>query len=440
MENRPPEIQVTGLGEAIRGPVSFSVFTSDADSGLRAVHITLSGAGRDAELLNREFAADIFRAGEVREERFHLKTDPKTLGIPEGEASFLVRVRDHSWRRWFNGNAAEFKKRVLVDMTPPVITVLSNQHNIAVGGSGLIVYTLSEPCAHHGVKAGETFYPGYPADTALGDSGAAGVYLCFFAVSDLQTPDTALSVVAEDRAGNPSAAGFYHHIRMPGFAKDKIPVSNNFLNRKMPEFTVPPGVKADTLVDKFLYVNRTIRKKNIAGLRKACTRSDGRIHWEGTFRRLPGSVRKASYADRREYIYNNHIIDRQRHMGIDLASTARAEAPAANHGRVAFTGNIGIFGLTVVVDHGLNLFSTYSHLSEIRVKPDQMIRKGDIIGRTGATGLAGGDHLHLGMMVGETFVEPVEWWDASWLRNNITKKLQAAAGKTADTKTGNGTP
>jgi len=54
-----------------------------------------------------------------------------------------------------------------------------------------------------------------------------------------------------------------------------------------------------------------------------------------------------------------------------------------------------------------------------------LVSKGAIIGNTGITGLAGGDHLHFGMIIHNTFVTPVEWWDAAWIRKNITVKIKA---------------
>jgi murein DD-endopeptidase MepM/ murein hydrolase activator NlpD len=79
----------------------------------------------------------------------------------------------------------------------------------------------------------------------------------------------------------------------------------------------------------------------------------------------------------------------------------------------------------VVIDHGMGLFSMYSHLSQMSVAAGQMVNKGETIGRTGVTGLAGGDHLHYGMLVHQTWVNPIEWWDAQWIRNNIYSKIDA---------------
>jgi murein DD-endopeptidase MepM/ murein hydrolase activator NlpD len=70
----------------------------------------------------------------------------------------------------------------------------------------------------------------------------------------------------------------------------------------------------------------------------------------------------------------------------------------------------------------------YSHLSRMDVETGQMVQKGEIMGRTGMSGLAGGDHLHFGILVHHTFVNPVEWWDAMWIKNNITNKIREIGG------------
>ena len=104
-----------------------------------------------------------------------------------------------------------------------------------------------------------------------------------------------------------------------------------------------------------------------------------------------------------------------------------ADVPAANSGRVVYTGDLGIYGNLVVIDHGLGLMSLYSHLSEIQVNKGDVVKKGQTIARTGSTGLAFGDHLHFGMLVGGVEVTPLEWIDPKWIRDNITGRLEAAA-------------
>jgi murein DD-endopeptidase MepM/ murein hydrolase activator NlpD len=103
---------------------------------------------------------------------------------------------------------------------------------------------------------------------------------------------------------------------------------------------------------------------------------------------------------------------------------ARTPVPAANRGVVRLARYFGIYGNTVVIDHGLGLMSLSAHLSSIEVTEGQSVERGERIGRTGATGLAGGDHLHFTALVHGMPVNPIEWWDPKWIRDRITSKLK----------------
>ncbi|MFP4128890.1 MAG: M23 family metallopeptidase, partial [Desulfonatronovibrio sp.] len=174
----------------------------------------------------------------------------------------------------------------------------------------------------------------------------------------------------------------------------------------------------------FLKVNRKMRTENREKVEQIARETSPVLDFEGVFIRKPNSAQMAGFADRRTYYYQGQEADRQVHLGVDLASIAQAPVPAANQGRVVFTGNIGIYGQTVVIDHGLGLQSLYAHLSGIEVQEGQQVSKGETIGRTGTTGLAVGDHLHFEMLISGTSVNPSEWWDAEWINNNISSKLE----------------
>src|SRR5262249_21136466 len=113
------------------------------------------------------------------------------------------------------------------------------------------------------------------------------------------------------------------------------------------------------------------------------------------------------------------------HLGFDLASLRGSTVPAGNTGRVVFAGPLGIYGNTVILDHGLGLFSLYGHLSGITVAPDARVAPGGPIRNTGDTGLAGGDHLHFSIMIHGVHVDPVEWWDAHWIHDHVEARLAA---------------
>jgi murein DD-endopeptidase MepM/ murein hydrolase activator NlpD len=435
MEGAPPEVVAQELPEAVGPAGEVAVSISDPDSGLRRVRITLTADGQEKVLAEREFPAKkFFGGGEIRRETITAVIDPGKLGLPDGEAVLRVTARDHSWRSWWHGNAATLERSIQIDTKAPRISVLTQQHNINQGGAGMVIYEVSEAGAETGVRVGEDFYPGHPADAVLGDGGTPR-YVALFALNFRQGRGTPIHVEAKDRAGNAGRAGFYHYIRPKEFPTDDIRISDGFLQRKLPEFQedleeLPETAPSDP-VERFLTVNRALRRKNGAALRAVAQNSDSQKHWSGAFLRLPNSARRANFADHRRYYYNDREIDRQVHMGVDLASVAQAPIPAANAGRVALAGYVGIYGGTVIIDHGLGLFSIYSHLSHMAVEEGQMVQRGDVIGNTGATGLAGGDHLHFGMMVNTTFVTPVEWWDSHWIEDNILQKIEAVSGSSS---------
>ena len=100
---------------------------------------------------------------------------------------------------------------------------------------------------------------------------------------------------------------------------------------------------------------------------------------------------------------------------------------AANAGTVVFAGNLGIYGNTVVIDHGLGLQSLYAHLSSMNVAAGETVARGVEIGRSGMTGLAGGDHLHFAILLAGHPVNPAEWWDPRWVEDRVERKIREAS-------------
>ncbi len=147
--------------------------------------------------------------------------------------------------------------------------------------------------------------------------------------------------------------------------------------------------------------------------------------FDGAFVRQPGKT-MATFGDRRSYFYQGKQIDNQIHLGVDIASFVQSPIKAANAGRVIFAGFYGIYGECVIVDHGLGLQSLYGHLSRIDVAEGQEVARDAVIGLSGATGMAGGDHLHFGILVSGVPVDPIEWWDPNWIKNNVEDRLADA--------------
>jgi murein DD-endopeptidase MepM/ murein hydrolase activator NlpD len=420
MEGTGPSLEVEMPSPFIGAASSIKVTVDDAGSGIRKLWMGLLIDGREVEILQRSFpSAGFFAGGREKRVQVNAPVSAQALGLKDGKGVLRVAVWDYSLRRWGKGNQVYVEKEIQIDTQAPVVDVISRTHNLNQGGSGVAVYRLSEACPRSGVTVGEHFYPG-----SAGHFADKSIYMAFFALDYQQGRGTRLSVTATDFAGNTAVAGLNYHINPRSFRQDAIHLSDGFFNAKMPDFErYFPDLAGGSRLDLFLKVNRELRRRDSQAIYEVTARSTPEILWEGSFLRLPRSANRARFADHRTYSYNGKVVDRQVHMGIDLASTARSPVPAANRGKVVFVGDQGIYGNTVIIDHGFGLFTLYAHLSQIAVAVGQMVDKEETIGKTGKTGLAGGDHLHYGALIQQTYVNPVEWWDAAWIKNNIRAKI-----------------
>jgi murein DD-endopeptidase MepM/ murein hydrolase activator NlpD len=213
------------------------------------------------------------------------------------------------------------------------------------------------------------------------------------------------------------------------YRKSTVAISDSFIQNKVAPLLNDVSARQGSAKEIFIRVNRGLRKDNeekIAAITKKGTPS---MLWKGAFSQLSNSKVEANFADARTYTYNKETIDNAYHLGYDLSVTRHYPVEAANSGAVAFAGDLGIYGNTLILDHGLGLFTLYGHLSSIDVRVGDPVKQRQIIGKTGETGLASGDHLHYGVYLNGVAVLPLEWWDQKWIDDNIQPKLEGRSGK-----------
>ncbi|PIE61912.1 MAG: peptidase M23 [Desulfobacterales bacterium] len=432
-ESDVPEANITLPSQYLKKSYEMNLSVRDQGTGLRRVKVFLKQNDNEKILLDKTYPpssiASLFTDNQQHSDHFVIPVEARKYGMNDGKAIIGILVTDYTWHGWNKGNRFYEERPVIIDTKLPQIKVLTKQHNLTRGGSGLVIYKVMEDVLSSGVLVGDNFYPGHS-----GMFKDPSVFVCFFALDHTQGPGTRIVVRATDLAGNEGKRGFYHYIKDKNFRHDVLNISDRFLERKMPDIDVGEKEEAfvlseNPLLEKFLYLNGTLRQENVETVLAYPADTVNEMMWQGRFGRLAGSARRARYADHRVYKYKGKEVDRATHLGVDLASTANAAVGAANRGRVIMAKDVGIFGNTVIIDHGLGLASLYAHLSDIMVQPGDIVAKGDIIGRTGLTGLAGGDHLHLSIIVHNRFVNPVEWWDRNWVKNNITSKIEAVRNK-----------
>jgi murein DD-endopeptidase MepM/ murein hydrolase activator NlpD len=348
--------------------------------------------------------------------------DPEALGLSSGDAFLAVVARDWSWRGALGGNATTLHIPVSVDLKPPRIAVRSGLTYVRRGGAAAVAYRLSEEVGRNGVEVGARFYPGvdWPAGCP---SGTSGCRLAVFAVAVDAPPEAPVRVVAEDRAGNLAVARWATRLQERPNPQTSVALSQPFLESKVRDLANAWGIDAADPVAAFREINTRVRERDEARIRELAGGAPTQPRWQGAFGQLANSKVTSLFAERRIYRVGDEAVSSATHYGYDLASTAGAPVTASNAGRVLFAGELGIYGDCVLVDHGLGIVSLYGHLSSMDVNPGDDIAKGQILGRTGQTGLAGGDHLHFAILVGGTYVDPREWWDPKWVREHVEVRM-----------------
>jgi len=413
-ENDPPRIVVEGDPVMIGKQKLLTATFSDQGTGLRRTEIVITQDGRP-----RIVSAVDYPEKGVRSRPVPVSLDSTALKLHDGPATLTLTAVDHAL--WKNRTVVE--RPVTIDFLPPQIFQFNPANHLNPGGAGVVAYRLSETAASTGVQVGNLFYPAYPVTLA-----GKPCYVAYFALPlDATQGSPQIRIMARDRAGNETLNGIPTLILKRKFRSDTMVLSDAFLGQKMPEFQAAiPALRGKTPIETFTYVNTQLRADNFQTIQSACKKSEPRQLWQDTFIRMKNAAPMALFGDRRTYFYGGKAVGDSIHAGVDLASLAHAPIEAANTGVVRFTGELGIYGNAVIIDHGLGLATLYAHLSAIQVRPDQAVKRGEIIGASGATGLAGGDHLHLGIAINGQFVDPREWWDPHWIEENVTKKLAAA--------------
>ena len=338
-------------------------------------------------------------------------------------------------------------KEFQVKLEPPRISILSTKHYVNLGGSEMVVYKATPADVQSGVRVGNIEYPGFPASGA----GMTGVddstRLAFFALLHDQDLNTRIQAFARDDAGNEVTATFVDNVFPKPFKKSRIALDDKFIERVVPEILehspelkIPvPAQGSPEMLQAFLKINGDLRKINTEQIAALAAKTQPTRMWEGPFIQLGNSQVEASFADHRTYTYGGKEVDQQTHLGFDLAVTAHVPVLAANNGAVINASWLGIYGNCIVIDHGMGVQTLYGHLQSFDVKVGDKVTRGQQIGRSDSTGLAGGDHLHFTQLVGGRMVNPVEWWDPHWIADRIERKLHED-GSAGNPATGTAAP
>lgn len=329
--------------------------------------------------------------------------------LRDGKARLIVEAQAND----FAAGTATVVLDVDVNTQPPRVTADGVQHYINQGGAELVSFTVSGYWTEAGVRVGPYTFRSFPLP-----GRPAGERFSLFAFPWDVPADTVPIVYARNPSGAEAKAHFWCKVFPKKFRSRDLELTDAFIDKVTDE--IDPNRSGDKL-QRFLKINGDLRRQNNQALADLRLKTEERMLWSGPFWRYGKT--ESEFADHRAYVYHGKVVDHQTHLGFDLSDVQHAPVVAANDGKVIFAGPLGIYGNCIVVDHGYGLQSIYGHLSQLAVKPGDMVKRGQEMGRSGATGLAGGDHLHFSMQVDGVQITPVEWWDEHWIRDRVLSKI-----------------
>ncbi|HEY5657854.1 MAG TPA: M23 family metallopeptidase [Myxococcota bacterium] len=418
-EGTPPAVEAPDALVAGKAGARVALALADDGAGLRSLRVDLVHANGEIALLAEDYPGNLWSGGVRPEHAVELTLAPERLSAIQGDAVLRIAVRDWSWRRAFGGNERLLEVPLRVDLESPRIEISTGLTYASQGGSGAVAYRISEPPARDGVQVGEQFFPGYPRP-----GGRDGERVALFAIPSDVSENVPVAVVAEDAAGNASRARWPLVVKPRPMPDANVTLSRRFLESVVPRFFERTIASDEALIQAFDEVNTRVREANERKVRELLANSASEFISDAKLQQLANSKVTSKFGERRTYFFEGRPVSSAVHYGYDLASFAAAPVTAAAAGRVVYAGELGIYGNCVLVDHGLGLATLYGHLSRLDVAAGERLEQDQRIGLSGDTGLAGGDHLHFAVLVGEAYVDPLEWWDARWVQTHIYSRLQ----------------
>jgi murein DD-endopeptidase MepM/ murein hydrolase activator NlpD len=394
-------------------------------TGLRSLKVTIRQGDKE------QIVADETYQPPRKEAHFEWRPGKQArFPLREGPGRLRVEARNASWGHFFQGKTQALEKEFTARLTPPRVEVLTSQHYVNQGGCDMVVYRVTPPGAESGVQAGDAWFKGFPMPGARDPA----VRFAIFAFPYDAPAATPVHVKARDEAGNEVVANFNLKVFPRSFRTRTLPIDDAFLGKVVPEILshTPSLTDQGDLLKNYLEINRALRAANNKALAEMAGRSQARLLWREPFRQLGNSQVEASFADHRLYVYKGREVDKQDHLGYDLATTAHASVSASNDGVVLLADYFGIYGNTIVIDHGYGLLTVYGHLASFAVKAGDGVKSGQVIAQSDSTGLAAGDHLHFSVILQGEQVDAREWWDGHWIQDRILAKMREFGGDAAD--------
>ncbi|ANE33143.1 M23 family metallopeptidase [Campylobacter hyointestinalis] len=398
----------------LKDPIPIKI---EDESGIKFIKVILNDGASSQVVMSQEFKDT------PKQLSFNISFPKRNTFNEKKNYTLIVEATDNSKWNFFRGNEATTQAELKIDTKRPELYALNQSYKIAKGGSAAVVFRASDSnldevyiMTSYGKKFKATpFYKeGYYAS------------LVAWPVS---VDDFSADIVAVDKAKNRSSMRIKYFLQDRKYRVSKIALNDRFLDGKILDLTNMHSNDPDSMdkLAKFKFINETLRisnEKKIAQITSVVPEESINSFYVKPFYPLKNGAAVASFGDHRYYTYNGQNVSESWHLGLDLASTAGADIVSSNNAIVAFNADNGIYGLNMILYHGFGLYTLYGHCNSSMVNTKDMVSADQLIGTTGTSGLALGDHLHFGVLVQGVEVRPEEWMDTKWMKDNIYDVLE----------------
>jgi murein DD-endopeptidase MepM/ murein hydrolase activator NlpD len=399
----------------------FEIDISDS-SGIKYYKVTLINDKKADVLIKKSIIPS-----EIKQKvKIDLKL-PQFYTIKGDTIILKIEAVDNSKWNYFAGNEIEKEIQINIDTSSPNTEVINNNYAMKRGGSGIAIVKVEDKNLKEAyIKISQRDNEKNFIKLKLTPFYKEGYFVSFL-VWPYEYSTFSADLIAIDKAGNISQSHIPIRWKKVKYPKANIKIGDNFIKQiAVPLLNrVRIAVPSDA-VDIFKEVNEKLRKIDEKELYQITNvMLDKKIDniYINPFRPMKGYAKKASFGEVRTYYYQSKKISQAIHKGLDIASFRHAKVYASNKGKVIYRDFVGIYGNTLALYHLLGLVSTYSHCSGFNVDNNQFVHKGQLIAHTGSTGAVFGDHLHFGVYIQGIPVEPLEWMDGHWIKDNITNVI-----------------
>jgi len=366
--NAAPEVQVVGVesGGCYKGAVACSV---DANNGYKISTVTVLVDGVEVDV----------DGASVRSKKFSLPFDVDTVELSDGEHIMTVESVDASYSKNKSSQEIEF----FVDNKGLKAAILQPEYKVLQGRTLHPKVQINKEVASAKVRVFSGVYDCYP------DGENSTVYEAFIPVDCEQYPESyIMSLEIADKVGNVVTLAGSAKVMAAEFPKQK-------------GFYVAPEKLSD---EREISMNNKILD---TALEKWLENTPKKKMWRGAFEK-PTVIKRLStpYGEIRITPEKGRYL----HRAIDIVNTPKSVIWASQNGKVIIKDRYLFSGNTVVIDHGLGVFTKYFHLEDFAdIEVGDVLKKGSPVGTLGMTGYANGYHLHWELTINGVAVDPLEW-------------------------------